>query len=70
MAYQLLQRFLTVNRVALSNLTTENDLELDKKPTIPAGTPLTNLIEVGLKDKNVASTILSTLLSELGEQTS
>jgi len=70
MAYQLLQRFLTVNRVALSNLTTENDLELDKKPTVPAGTPLTNLVEVGLKDKNVASTILNTLLSELGEQTS
>ena len=69
MAYQLLQRLLTVNRSALYNLTTENDLELDKKPTVPAGTLLTDLIDAGLKDQSIAPTILSTLLSELGEQT-
>jgi small subunit ribosomal protein S29 len=69
MAYQLLQRFLTVNRDALSDLGTANDLILDKKPTVPAGTPLDDLIDIGLQDQSVAPTILSTLLTELGEQT-
>jgi small subunit ribosomal protein S29 len=69
MAYQTLQRFHTVNRTALSRLTTEKDLVLDKKPTVPAGTFLKDLIDVGLKDQSVAPTILSVLLSELEEQT-
>jgi small subunit ribosomal protein S29 len=69
MSYQLLQRLLTVNRSALSKLLTTHDLELDKKPTVPAGSPLTQLIDVGLNDKSVAPIILSALLSELEEQT-
>jgi small subunit ribosomal protein S29 len=69
MAYQLLQRLLTVNHAALSDLTTEHELELERKPTLPAGTPLPDLINVGLKDQTVAPIILNTLLSELGEQT-
>ncbi|KIM88314.1 hypothetical protein PILCRDRAFT_814211 [Piloderma croceum F 1598] len=70
MAFQLLQRFLTVNRSALDGLTIRNDLELEKKPTVPAGTALADLIGVGLRDHSVAPTILSTLLSVLGKQTS
>lgn len=70
MAFQLLQRFLTVNRSALNGLTIRNDLELEKRPTVPAGTPLADLIGVGLRDHSVAPTILSTLLSVLGKQTS
>jgi small subunit ribosomal protein S29 len=69
MAYQTLQRFLTVNRTNLSRLTMRNELILDRKPTLPAGTFLKDLIDVGLKDQSVAPTILSVLLSELGEQT-
>ena len=69
MAYQILQRFLTVNRTALSRLTTANELVLDRKPTMPAGTFLKDLVDVGLKDQSVAPTILSVLLSELEEQT-
>lgn len=69
-AYRLLQRFLTVNHAALLNLTTNHDLQLDKKSTVLAGTPLTELIDVGLNDHSIAPTILSTLLSELEEQTS
>jgi len=70
MAFQLLQRFLTVNRSALNGLTIRSDLELDKKRTLPAGTTLADLIGVGLRDHSVAPMILSTLLSVLGKQTS
>lgn len=69
MSHQFLQRLHTVNRSALSKLFTTNDLELDKKPTVSAGLPLTELINVGLNDKSVAPIILSALLSELEEQT-
>jgi small subunit ribosomal protein S29 len=70
MAFQLLHRFLTVNHSALNGLTIRNDLQLEKKPTVPAGTALVDLIGIGLKDHSVAPTILSTLLSVLGKQTS
>jgi small subunit ribosomal protein S29 len=69
MAGQLLQRLLTVNESALGELVTEDDLELDRKPTVTAGTPLTDLIDVGLRDQSVAPTILGAVLSELEQQT-
>lgn len=69
MAYQALQRFLTVNREAMSRLTMTKTLVLDKKPTLLAGTLLADLIGVGLKDQSVAPTILSVLLTELEQQT-
>lgn len=69
MAYQTLQRFLTVNRTVLSSLTLGNDLEIDRKPTVRAGTPLSDVIDVGLKDQSIAPIILSTVLAELGDQT-
>jgi len=68
-AYQTLHRFLTVNSAQLKELTTSTDITVEKKPMIPKGTPLTELITLGVKDQTVAPTVLSTVLEELGKQT-
>ncbi|TFK39592.1 mitochondrial ribosomal death-associated protein 3-domain-containing protein [Crucibulum laeve] len=69
-AYQTLQRMLTVNRPTLDALELLTALVLEKQ-TVPAGTTLSALINIALKDKLKASCmmILETLLKELGEQT-
>jgi len=67
-AYQALQRLLTVNSSALDTLRTRQELLLDKTPVL-VGTPLKELINVGLKDQTLAPIILRALLEELGRQT-
>ncbi|KAI0314593.1 mitochondrial ribosomal death-associated protein 3-domain-containing protein [Amylostereum chailletii] len=68
-AYQTLQRFLTVNAHAISSLRTQAETAVEQGPPVPAGTSLADLIEVGLKDKSLAPSVLTALMAELGKQT-
>ncbi|KII91252.1 hypothetical protein PLICRDRAFT_156202 [Plicaturopsis crispa FD-325 SS-3] len=67
---QTLKRFLDVNASALNSLKTTTDILLDRRPTVPAGTSLAELIGVGIRDLAIAPVILSAALEELGKQTS
>jgi small subunit ribosomal protein S29 len=68
-AQQTLQRFRTVNEHALGSLVTEEETVLHDGLSLPEGTPLLNLIEVGLKDQTFAPTVLTALFEALGKQT-
>jgi len=68
-ALQTLKRFLTVNSSRLRTLITQEDIFLDKRPSLPKGTPLTELIASAMKDQSTAPAILSALFQELGAQT-
>ena len=68
-AQQTLERFRTVNNSALDSLVTEDIIELDAGASLPQGTPLLKLIDVGLKDQMSAPTVLAALLEALGKQT-
>ena len=68
-AQQTLERFRTVNNHALDSLVTEDIIELDAGSSLPRGTPLLKLIDVGLKDQMSAPTVLVALLEVLGKQT-
>jgi len=67
-AYQMLQRTLTVNSAALGSLVTEKMIEMEKRDPLPAGTPLSQLIDIGMKDQTLAPTVLSELMEALGTQ--
>ena len=68
-AYQTLQRFLKVNAPRLEQLRTQMDLEIERRPPVPAGTPFVELINIGLKDQGLAPTVLNAVLEEIGKQT-
>lgn len=68
-AQQTLQRFRTVNEHALSSLVTEEKIDLHDGLSLPEGTPLLNLIDVGLKDQTFAPAVLVSLFEALGKQT-
>jgi small subunit ribosomal protein S29 len=68
-AQQTLERFRTVNQHGLSSLATEDKIDLHDHLTLPQGTPLLNLIDVGLQDQAFAPTVLAALLEALGKQT-
>jgi Mitochondrial ribosomal death-associated protein 3 len=68
-AQQTLQRFRSVNEYALSSLVTEDKIELDNGSSLPQGTALLKLIDVGLKERTSAPTVLNALLEALGKQT-
>jgi len=68
-AFQTLQRFLTVNSSAIDTLQTQKELQIERKATIPAGTALRDLINVGLKEQALAPVILEALMEALGQQT-
>jgi small subunit ribosomal protein S29 len=67
-AQQTLERFRFVNEHALNSLVAEDQIELGGS-SLPQGTPLLKLIDVGLKDRASAPAILSALLEALGKQT-
>ncbi|KAL0953378.1 hypothetical protein HGRIS_004618 [Hohenbuehelia grisea] len=67
-AYQLLQRLQTVNAAALSELTTSQDLVLERR-SIPAETTLSELITYGTSEQSFSPIILDALMRELGSQT-
>ncbi|KAH7885664.1 mitochondrial ribosomal death-associated protein 3-domain-containing protein [Phlebopus sp. FC_14] len=69
-AYQTLQRCLTVNERRLQQLRTQTKVEIERRPAIPAGTLLTDLIKAGLKERALAPTILAALMDELSNQSS
>jgi small subunit ribosomal protein S29 len=68
-AQQTLQRFRTVNKHALGSLVTEENIDLQDGLSLPKGTPLLNLVNVGLKDQTFAPSVLAKLLEALGKQT-
>lgn len=68
-AQQTLQRFRSVNEHALNSLVAEDKIELGTGSSLPQDTPLLKLIDVGLKDRTSAPTVLSALLQALGRQT-
>ena len=68
-AQQTLQRFRSVNEHALSSLVAEHKIELDAGSSLPEGTPLLKLIDVGLKEQTSAPAVLVALLEALGKQT-
>jgi small subunit ribosomal protein S29 len=67
-AQQTLEHFRCVNENALNSLVAEDKIELDGS-SLPQGTPLLKLIDVGLKDQASAPAVLSALLEALGKQT-
>jgi small subunit ribosomal protein S29 len=67
-AQQTLEHFRTVNEHALNLLATEDKIELGGS-SLPQGTPLLKLIDVGLKDQACTPAVLSALLEALGKQT-
>ena len=68
-AQQTLDRFRAVNKHALGSLVTEEKIDLQDGLSLPQGTPLLNLINVGIKDQTFAPTVLAKLLEALGKQT-
>ena len=68
-AQQTLERFRSVNEHHLSSLVAEEKIDLDDGLSLPQGTPLLKLIDVGLKDQTSAPTVLAALLEALGKQT-
>ncbi|KAI9464801.1 mitochondrial ribosomal death-associated protein 3-domain-containing protein [Russula earlei] len=68
-AQRTLERFRSVNEHAISSLVTEDKVDLDDGLSLPQGTPLLKLIDVGLKDQTSAPTVLAALLEALGKQT-
>jgi small subunit ribosomal protein S29 len=67
-AQQTLERFRFVNEHALHSLVVEDKVELGGS-SLPQGTSLLKLIDVGLKDRVSAPAVLSALLEALGKQT-
>ena len=69
-AYQTLQRMHTVNAHLLGQLQMQNDLVLEKQ-TVPAGTSISDLIQVAIKEKSKVHSpiILDTVMKELETQT-
>ena len=67
-AQQTLERFRIVNEHALNSLVAEDKIELGGS-SLPQGTPLLKLIDLGLKDRASAPAVLSALLEALGKQT-
>lgn len=68
-AQQTLERFRAVNELALDSLVAEDKIELDTGLSLPQGTPLLKLIDVGLKEQTSAPAVLAALLEALGKQT-
>lgn len=64
-----MQRFKTVNSELLKDLTLQRDFVLERR-TLPQGTPITDLLDIGLKDQTLAPLVLSALFSELSSQKS
>ncbi|KAF7430623.1 37S ribosomal protein S23 mitochondrial [Pleurotus ostreatus] len=65
---QALKRFLVANSTLLQNLTTSQDVVLEKA-MIPAGTPLPKFIQVGLDEQSSSPAILDALFHKIGTQT-
>jgi hypothetical protein len=68
-ASQMLQRVLNANASSLESLHTQEELNLDRRTPVTAGTPLTDLINVGVKEPSISPIILTALMEELGKQT-
>jgi len=66
-ALQTLQRFQSTNAKLLKELTTIKSFQLERRE-IPSGTPLNDLINIGIKESALAPLILSTVFGELGLQ--
>jgi small subunit ribosomal protein S29 len=68
-AFETLKRLLESNMRALKALKTEQSVAIERRADVPAGTPLVDLIQLGLRDQAIAPTVLEAVLAELGLQT-
>jgi small subunit ribosomal protein S29 len=67
-AQRTLQRLLSTNKTALQGLSSQQEFAVDRRQIL-AGTPLTELIDIGLKEQAIAPLILDALFTELSIQT-
>ncbi|CAL1715369.1 unnamed protein product [Somion occarium] len=67
-SWQVLRRFLDVNTTLLQDLKTTKEFPVERKAPVQAGSPLTDLINVGLQDGSLAPSVLSSLMTELSRQ--
>lgn len=67
-AYQSLRRMLSCNADALTTLRTQTDHPIDRSTVVRAGSSLTDLVAIGVKDQALAPTVLSALFDELSKQ--
>jgi len=66
-SYELLRRFSSVNSGALQQISSQEELILEGQ-TIPSGTSLSQLVNTGLENKELAPIVLSALMTELSLQ--
>ncbi|THU80619.1 hypothetical protein K435DRAFT_736067 [Dendrothele bispora CBS 962.96] len=66
-ASQILRRILGVNSKLLSDINTKQSLSLERRQ-IPAGTSLSELATIGVKEQQLATVILDALMNELSAQ--
>ena len=57
-----------MNSGALRNLTLQHDVHLERR-TLTAGSPVVDLLDVGLKEQTLAPIVLTALFAELSRQT-
>lgn len=67
-SFEVLQRFLQVNATALRELKTTKAFEAGRR-TLPEGSPLSDLVNIGIRDQVQAPYVLSTVLAEISKQT-
>ncbi|KLO11620.1 hypothetical protein SCHPADRAFT_876656 [Schizopora paradoxa] len=67
-SHQILRRFQIANAKALKEITLQRDITFDKRKPIAAGTNLSDVIDVGLREQNLSPTILSGILEQLESQ--
>ena len=65
---QILQRFLSVNRKLVDQLTLSKDVVFEKREGVSAGQPLKSLFPIATTEQHMAPMILSVVLEELGKQ--
>lgn len=70
LALEILTQFVEANSGILRNPDTQfvKDIENERLGPFSKGTPLSKLLDVGLRDQSLATEVLETTLKALGEQ--
>ena len=68
-SYELLHRFQQINSAAIQSLQLTKTFVTSNKRSLPVGTPLAELVNVGIKDHTQAPLVLEALLEEVSRQT-
>ncbi|KAI0080230.1 hypothetical protein K474DRAFT_1658226 [Panus rudis PR-1116 ss-1] len=67
-SYQLLMRFQTVNSSKLDEVKTSEEFPIPEKGSLPKGSSLNELVNLGLQDHLLAPSVFAELLTELSKQ--